>query len=1283
MARNLGDPIFAFANLIPRVKISGSYPLRIDAKLAKDAASSSEWITKVEFFWSATNGGAGTSLGSTTSLTLATFSDFAHARCPTKVPYFEVLVDTASAPFVSGTGNYIYAEITFGTGATVFKTPYVQVDVVNSSLGSVYVSPSGNDTTGDGSLGNPYKTVQKGFSVVADGGEVLLADGDYNETVAISRSNTRMITVKPDYSNGATKHGPRLLVDAAAWNWQADYFSFEDVKVQLQTTASWPPAIYLYNTQSCRFIGCQVYQNTANDTTQVAYIFYSKETYGAQTPAIWIEGCNIYHTSRIFARGSFTIFRGNYVHEYYGSLISGLAGSELGTIFEANYITDVDGTFGTVAGGDSGLEFLSKDASSYSPPPYQQPDNFTVRYNRFYECDEGILVKQATRGLSVYCNEVMVDENFTSDYAMVFDAPGNPGGTKDGVYEDWFVAHNTVVAKQVENTFCGRFGFEMFGSAGAEKYTGSGGDIRNIVFANNILGYNTSLYQDAIDKVFGGGSYSALPGCVQRNNGFQKSDGRSFSGETVSTAFILGDDWSDVWNDETRDLTLLSDSAFASAGSPIIGVGYDINGIPIPTSGPIPLGAVSTTKQVPSIEFTSRPDVTGSVGVAYSFTTNAIGGGGSLTYAMVTGPSGATFDPATKTFSWTPSAGDDQKAHTVKLSATDGTETAYQEWEIYVGIQGPIFFEKTSKALDVLGVKVYPDTSNTNATVWAPGDASFEYPGGWVTPGDYVMEVQASKIHDNTSHALTAVARSGWGIRARKYSFDLKYKHWLVRGDGFQDKALRPMLFQNGSPVQQKITLRAGDTLQLSYGQYNDGSYSYEAESDGQMIYCVDAPIQRGGNWGKGYLSYDTAMWAKFKANCETAYGLYAADLTTSGYGPTPLGTLSTEFATAITDADPFQAEKCAKYLRNRAADYIQNPSSMQDSLANHKKLLEFALQNIQHTYQFDQYSPAHFNAGYGTRWYPAYTVRHFEDIIAAAAVFGYDPSYEPLQKVLTMLAQRVKASAYLDHNWTRGNTQVEGGIALHKDDDLYTKWIYYTQGATTFGPKGGHNWIEMAPGFWARKLLGFDLSDSFYQDGLYYVGWGANQDREGCDFDENGLGAGWNEFYAHNEIQGAHFLWLTGAFEDALVTRYARRHYLYKIDTTDSASISFTTINNDIFAAFAQQRFLEEPRPVSISGSEPTWTITFPAVSGASSYDLLWQSAEGQPLESIVTGITASPYTLNLSDLGGRGSGVLRLVAKATNKESCVSDGMAITATAGGGSGSHRRRMSGCFGMF
>ncbi|NII25621.1 T9SS type A sorting domain-containing protein [Pseudoflavitalea sp. X16] len=54
----------------------------------------------------------------------------------------------------------------------------------------IHVSPSGSNTTGNGSAGNPYQTITYGIAMASAGNTVQLAAGTYNELVVIDKSVT-------------------------------------------------------------------------------------------------------------------------------------------------------------------------------------------------------------------------------------------------------------------------------------------------------------------------------------------------------------------------------------------------------------------------------------------------------------------------------------------------------------------------------------------------------------------------------------------------------------------------------------------------------------------------------------------------------------------------------------------------------------------------------------------------------------------------------------------------------------------------------------------------------------------------------------------------------------------------------------------------------------------------------------------------------------------------------------------------------------------------------------
>ncbi len=58
-----------------------------------------------------------------------------------------------------------------------------------SAATSIYVSTSGNDTTGNGTIGNPYKTIQKGVDMASAGDTVYVRGGTYTGAVLVNGKN--------------------------------------------------------------------------------------------------------------------------------------------------------------------------------------------------------------------------------------------------------------------------------------------------------------------------------------------------------------------------------------------------------------------------------------------------------------------------------------------------------------------------------------------------------------------------------------------------------------------------------------------------------------------------------------------------------------------------------------------------------------------------------------------------------------------------------------------------------------------------------------------------------------------------------------------------------------------------------------------------------------------------------------------------------------------------------------------------------------------------------------
>jgi len=81
----------------------------------------------------------------------------------------------SGTPSASGTSNFT-ARATDTVGATGTKALSI---VISGTIHTYYVSTTGNDSTGDGSQGNPWATIQKGVDTAANGDTVIVTNGNY------------------------------------------------------------------------------------------------------------------------------------------------------------------------------------------------------------------------------------------------------------------------------------------------------------------------------------------------------------------------------------------------------------------------------------------------------------------------------------------------------------------------------------------------------------------------------------------------------------------------------------------------------------------------------------------------------------------------------------------------------------------------------------------------------------------------------------------------------------------------------------------------------------------------------------------------------------------------------------------------------------------------------------------------------------------------------------------------------------------------------------------------
>lgn len=91
-------------------------------------------------------------------------------------------------------------------------------------VGSIYVSPTGSDATGNGSLASPYQTFARANTAVAAGGTIVLRAGVYHEGTTGQRSNSTGIQITKNNVTVQNYPGEAVWFDGSVpvTNWTAE-----------------------------------------------------------------------------------------------------------------------------------------------------------------------------------------------------------------------------------------------------------------------------------------------------------------------------------------------------------------------------------------------------------------------------------------------------------------------------------------------------------------------------------------------------------------------------------------------------------------------------------------------------------------------------------------------------------------------------------------------------------------------------------------------------------------------------------------------------------------------------------------------------------------------------------------------------------------------------------------------------------------------------------------------------------------------------------------------------
>ena len=200
---------------------------------------------------------------------------------------YDVTTDANGVATLSYTPNKagVYSVIASFAGDSTYgdcsKTGYLTVQA-----NDVYVSPTGSDTTGDGTKNNPFATIQTGLNCVVSGGTIHLMAGTYTgtgnngfnltknvnivgENKATTIINAQKLSNVFTVNSGVTLTLANLaFVNGAATNGGAinnnGILSVSNCIFSGNTATSMGGAVYTYNGATAALNGCTFINNVAN-----------------------------------------------------------------------------------------------------------------------------------------------------------------------------------------------------------------------------------------------------------------------------------------------------------------------------------------------------------------------------------------------------------------------------------------------------------------------------------------------------------------------------------------------------------------------------------------------------------------------------------------------------------------------------------------------------------------------------------------------------------------------------------------------------------------------------------------------------------------------------------------------------------------------------------------------------------------------------------------------------------------------------------------------------------
>jgi len=505
---------------------------------------------------------------------------------------------------------------------------------VNGSLGN-------DENDGTDPTTNSWKTIQHAADSVSAGDTVEIVAGTYNEMVTIGVSGTLAQPIKfTNYSGGVVIVDGEFTLGHGFYINNHDYIIIDGLTLR---NGVWT-GVELRTTDGCIIRNCTIEDPMA---------YGVRYDYGANNNLIEnnVISCNLGAGNAVYATyhwqgGNANVIRNNVFTTTTGALRDGFGG---GPEDSPGYNNDFD--------------FYNNDIINCADDGFQiegSAINCRAWGNTVINSFRAIAFAPCLNGPMYIFRNVVV----TTTAAGSMTKNGDNSNGRVYFYHNSFYASNGVDACGMQQTNAGVNNYvvknNIFRCDYWYVYELRVGD--NVDFDYNLL-YTTS--ETRFVEWLNGAHYLTLAS-------FTLETGQEVHGIEGEATFVDGENW---------DLHLQSGSDGIDAG--VILVGFNDESSPWPYSGSAPdmgtyeYGSGGPTNRPPVLSPIGNKSV--NIGQQLQFTIFAIDPDGDLlTYSASNLPQGATFNPQTKTCSWTPTSGQAGSYPNVRFTVSDGTLIDYE-----------------------------------------------------------------------------------------------------------------------------------------------------------------------------------------------------------------------------------------------------------------------------------------------------------------------------------------------------------------------------------------------------------------------------------------------------------------------------------------------------------------------------------------------------------------------------------------------------------------------------